>query len=266
MAQITPLTLDDLQRVGLIDRKTLRTWKTTLEEHLHNSETMQLRNEESNSLVEEGLGYLANNSPRDAVTIFLRAISLYPDNVYAWQLMGDALESSDNAKKAFEVYNRISQKKPDYAQILSSMGIMYFKRKRYKQAIREFKHSIDIDSNQFVTWDNLGVVYSEQGKYRDADKAFRKAIELAPASVSTWFNFGSMKLKTKQYQEAGEIFDQCIKLEPRNGEAWKNLALALFKIKDFVMARQACKKGLEFLPNDENLLSLDKSISRKLKL
>lgn len=266
MAQTTPLTLDDLHKVGLIDRRTLKTWKTTLEQHLHNSETMELRNEESNSLVEQGLGLLAGTSYNEAVTLFLKAISLFPDNVYAWQLLGDALESSNNAKKAFEVYNRISQKKPDYAQILSSMGIMYFKRKKYKQAIREFRHSIEIDSNQFVTWDNLGVVYTEQGKYRDADKAFRKALELAPASVPTWFNFGAMKLKTKQYKEAAEIFNQCVKLEPRNGEAWKNLALALYKIKDFVMARQACKKALDFVPNDDEIISLDKSISRKLKL
>jgi Flp pilus assembly protein TadD len=75
-----------------------------------------------------------------------------------------------------------------------------------------------------------------------------------------------MKLKTKQYQEAAEIFDQCIKLEPRNGGAWKNLSLALYKIKDFVVARQACKKALEFLPNDEELVSLDKTISRKTEI
>ena len=134
-----------------------------------------------------------------------------------------------------------------------------------KQAIREFRHSIEIDSNQFVTWDNLGSVYTQQGKFKDAENAFRKALELAPASVPTWFNFGLMKLHTKKFQESVEIFEQCIKLEPRNGEAWKNLAFSFFKTKNYVKAYKTCKKALEHLPNDEELTTLMKSVDRKLK-
>lgn len=264
MAQTTPLTLDDLHKVGMIDRKTLKTWKATLAEHLNNLETMELRNEESQTLVEQGLGLIALEASEQAVSIFLKAISLFPDNAFAWQLLGDALESSNNAKKAFEVYNRILHKKPDYARILSSIGVMYFKRKRYKNAIREFKHSIEIDSNQFVTWEHLGTTYAEQGKTKDAELAFRRALELAPASGPTWFRMGVLKIKTKKFEEAVEIFNQCLKLEPRNGEAWKNLAYSFFRKRDFVKAYKAGKKAVKCLPDDEDVRSLMKSINRKL--
>ncbi|ULU02719.1 hypothetical protein L3Y34_002367 [Caenorhabditis briggsae] len=110
---------------------------------------------------------------------------------------------------------------------------------------------------------SLGHVLLMDKKYEDAYKHLRRSLELQPIQLGTWFNAGYCAWKLENYKESTQCYHRCVSLQPDHFEAWNNLSAAYIrhgqKPKAWKLLQEALKFNYEHPHVWENymLLSVD---------
>ena len=68
--------------------------------------------------------------------------------------------------------------KPDNGYIRDSLGWVYFRLGRLKDAMRELEEAVKLSPDDPAIYDHLGDVYLEIGRIQDALQAYNKAVDL----------------------------------------------------------------------------------------
>jgi lipoprotein NlpI len=100
----------------------------------------------------------------------------------------------------------------------------------YDRSIESFNHSIDLNPDYAIAYNNRGLAYSFIGQYRMAIEDFNKAILLGYHHGSVYYNRGNMYLRTGYQGLAISDFQQGCALG--NGEACNALQALQLTIKD----------------------------------
>ena len=64
----------------------------------------------------------------------------------------------------------------------ANLGNVYFHKKEYDKAEKEFKAVIELDPNIFMGYISLGNVYVKSGEYELAIREFEKALNINPSA------------------------------------------------------------------------------------
>lgn len=86
----------------------------------------------------------------------------------------------------------------------------------------------------------------DRRKYVEAIKEFKKSIKKNPESYNGYAVVGSLYALMENFEESLGWFDQAITRYPEAADLWYNKALSLKKLSRFVEAEQAVIKSLEF--------------------
>lgn len=121
-----------------------------------------------------------------------------------------------------------------------------------RQAVREAKTAVTLNSRNVAAWENLGLTYqtimpvaSEAGSWAIA--AYNSAVKLDPGNPTLFVNIGSVFVSDKQYDNAIAAFARAIQLSPSYANAYYNLANA-YKLKgDTVNAAAILTKTLRLV-------------------
>ncbi|PYQ32746.1 MAG: hypothetical protein DMF57_11935 [Acidobacteria bacterium] len=70
--------------------------------------------------------------------------------------------------------------RPDDADVLNLLGLVYFKTNAYPEAEVIYRRLAEENSNVFILHSNLGLILFKQGKIEDAEQHLLRAIELRP--------------------------------------------------------------------------------------
>ncbi|EGT56643.1 hypothetical protein CAEBREN_08483 [Caenorhabditis brenneri] len=110
---------------------------------------------------------------------------------------------------------------------------------------------------------SLGHVLLMDKKFEEAYKHLRRSLELQPIQLGTWFNAGYCAWKLENYKESTQCYHRCVSLQPDHFEAWNNLSAAYIrhgqKPKAWKLLQEALKFNYEHPHVWENymLLSVD---------
>ncbi|MEW6410584.1 MAG: tetratricopeptide repeat protein [Nitrospirota bacterium] len=108
-----------------------------------------------------------------------------------WFTKEELLTHLDNVLK--ELQEKITlghiEIEPTCDQSLYTLGLIYTKLKKYKEAINAFKKIIEIYPESDIGWAGLGVAYVQSHLFEDAIEAFKKAVEIEPTDKHL-FNLG----------------------------------------------------------------------------
>ena len=63
------------------------------------------------------------------------------------------------------------------------LGRFYFRRKKYRKALKIFKEGLVINPRSFILFHETGLTYLRMGKYKLVCKYWGKVLELAPHSI-----------------------------------------------------------------------------------
>src|SRR5256714_532428 len=91
---------------------------------------------------------------------------------------GNVRQSAHHLEKAVEIY-------PDYVYAHNLLGTRYMSLGDYKQAVAEFQKAAAIDPNLAPTYLSLCVASFFLGTYPEAEAAGRRALELDPENTAT---------------------------------------------------------------------------------
>jgi len=100
----------------------------------------------------------------------------------------------------------------------NKLGLIFYSRKLYDEAIAEFKTAIDIDPNFSEAHKNLSLTYLKNNHYNEALELITSGIKINPNYPDFHLVRGSIFLEQKKYKEAIEEFSSALKINPDYAE------------------------------------------------
>ncbi|HOL47673.1 MAG TPA: tetratricopeptide repeat protein [bacterium] len=105
------------------------------------------------------------------------------------------------------------------------LGISYFEKKDYRNAIVSFEEAIKFDPSNANAYYSLGTVYLAIGNYVEAIKNLELSIQYNPNIADAFYNLGICYYKTRQYNKAVNAFKSAIALNQNDIDYHINLGV-----------------------------------------
>ena len=116
---------------------------------------------------------------------------------------------------------------PQSSMATSALGFVYYKFKRYDEALRHFKKAIEIDPNNAGAYNNLSYTLAEIGiNVGDAVIAGRKAVALNPDSPAYRDSLGWAYYASQDYGNAVNELQKAFDLLPNHPDIIRHLEQA----------------------------------------
>ncbi|XID75413.1 type IV pilus biogenesis/stability protein PilW [Alkanindiges sp. WGS2144] len=144
------------------------------------------------------------------------ALSTEPRSVEANNMMGVLLQqegSASNMEKAEAYFKRAIALDPDYAQARNNYGVYLNGRKRYQEAIAQFKvagATLGYDGRAGAL-ENLGRTYVQVGDIANAEKTFKQALQANRDSLISRLELAEIFLQKNQLREASALYNDYLR-------------------------------------------------------
>ena len=156
---------------------------------------------------------------KDSVTLWSRAIALYPDSSpIAYTNRGIALGQAGRVEEAIGDLSRAIEIKPNMTEAYYNRALGYSFQGRYTDAIRDLIEAIRQNPNYVDAYHNRGVAYANLADYESAIEDFKKVTELRPAYGPAYLSLGQAYLRTGERELADESFRKASYLGVREAD------------------------------------------------
>jgi tetratricopeptide (TPR) repeat protein len=152
-----------------------------------------------------GIALTEANRPNDAISLFLKALSIEPENPLLWLNLGIAQQRTGDYDEALNSLQRAVGIEYGLADAWVSMGLIYYEQEQFELAEVCYHSAIEQEENAPKTWNNLGVLYFTEGSYEEARQCFEEAVRLAPLYYEALYNLRDACRELKDYRAAAEF-------------------------------------------------------------
>lgn len=197
----------------------------------------------------------------EAVTCYLRALAICPDNAVTWYNYGNTLNNLgqkqpaiaafldalrhnpvladahhnlallyreqgllQNARDHLECALRL---RPDFADALQTRGEMLAAEERFDESIAIFRQVLEQNPDRHATWNMLGITLQTAERDLEAVSCYRTAIRLDPENLHARNNLGAALLTLGKIEESTQVLKQLLDKAPDYRDGHWNLAGAL---------------------------------------
>lgn len=121
---------------------------------------------------------------------------------------------------------------------------IYLKRGDYRNAEKEYKQALQLNSNFAEAWAGLGKIFSWYGLYKPGLQAYSKALELNPDDVNSSVSLCMIQIGFKQYDKAEHTVLNCLARKKSDLSLYVFSGLINYYQKNYRIAEQETKKAL----------------------
>ena len=149
------------------------------------------------------------------------------DHAKAYYYVGKANSNSGHYKEAIKDFNKSIDLNPDDAKAYYELGNTKQKRGDYEEAKQHYQEVTNRKPDYAEAYYSLGVVYSHLNNYKVALEHFNKAIRKKPKfaeAAEAHYNLGVMAYRLGNYEIARDHFHEAIDLNESYAKAWKGSA------------------------------------------
>jgi tetratricopeptide (TPR) repeat protein len=142
-------------------------------------------------------------------------VKRFPDNYYAYLLLGSAYrykDELDNSKKAYEKAIEIN---PNIADAYLGLGAAYYEEDNVDDAITYIKKAVEINPRLMPAHFSLGLLYEFIGKIDEAIASYEKTVEIDPKYMEAYFSLGELYSKKGDKDKAVKAYEKVIELDPK---------------------------------------------------
>ncbi len=190
------------------------------------------------------------NRNDEALVTFLKAVECNPRDPIAWNGLGTVYFRIGYADDAVTAFRKAIQFMPSFAQPWNGLGEVYASVGRFEDAIRAYQQSIQVNGQYLAPWLHLGELYARQDRHRDAVRAYQRALQLDPRNSHAWNELGLTFTSMMDHEEAEEAFTRAIEIDRGLGAAYSNMALLHTQQGRFQEAVAMLTRSLELLKDD----------------
>ena len=200
-----------------------------------------LNSEDASAILGLGKVYTKQGRLDEAITAVEKAIEIQVDHTEAhYQLAQIYVKRGEKEKAAtamafFKVLRQTDpllekaemwvKKHPDDARGYNNLGIVYLARRRFEEAVVNYKHAISLAPGLATAHYNLGHAYHKHGKFDLAIAAYQQALatdtELAIAHNNIAVCYTELKM---DLDKALSHARTAVRLAPTEGNYWDTLA------------------------------------------
>lgn len=128
-----------------------------------------------------GRNFFNMGFPESAIEHFDNALVLKPeqeDLPYIYSYKGSCLKDLERVDEAIETLIRGLQEDEERPDLHNTLGVCYFKKQEYENAINHFKRAVDLNPASGIDYANLGVNYHKTGENELAAEFLTLALTL----------------------------------------------------------------------------------------
>jgi tetratricopeptide (TPR) repeat protein len=133
---------------------------------------------------------------------------------YAWFRTGDYA-------KAITLLSRVTLNNPEDIWAWNLLGESQRLARQPGRAVQTLERASSVGRSSFATFFLLGEAYRDAGRLDLAMKGYREAVRLDPEFARGWFELGAASIRMGEIEEAKAALDQLEKLDPALGAALK---------------------------------------------
>jgi protein O-mannosyl-transferase len=198
-----------------------------------------------------------NQYIRQAYGYLKKAVEIYPANLNAWNLLGNAdikLQDYVAARSCFENCLKINRQNPYALNNLLYLAQVTNKEKQFKEAIIDYKLLLTYKPEVPEYYYGLGVAYRGMNQFDSAIISLNKALQLKPAYVDAMSKLGEIYGQNLNRIDAAEdCFLRAIAVNPKDESSLENLGIVYGIKKDFNKSLSFFQKALQIKPEKYEL-------------
>jgi tetratricopeptide (TPR) repeat protein len=215
----------------------------------------------ANELINEG-NDLSHNKVQyeESLKLFDEAITLEPNNGYAWSGKGYVFIYLGKYKDAMNCFDKCVELDPNNAWFWDCKAYVHDYLGEFEEALKCYNRSLEINPSYATALDNKGWTLFRQGKYEDAVLFFDMAAKTYSNSVSEWSSSWAGQGLALKAQDKNDEAKNCfnLALESSNEEmkklpslivyAWEGRGLAFYGLGRLDESIECLGKALELNP------------------
>ena len=159
------------------------------------------------------------------------------------------LHLSNKINEAQNIYLKLIKSDKKNGVIFFLLGTTYLQQKKFEEAIKYLKKSIEIDPSYPNPYNNLGIALAETTNFLEAKINYDKAIELNKNYLDAYLNRGISLNKLKKYDEAMNDFKIVGNINPNNAKLLNNIGNVYKNLKQYDKANKYYQKAIGIQPN-----------------
>jgi len=152
---------------------------------------------------------------------------------------------------------------PYFDHVVNHYGNVLYNRKKFAEALIQFKRALELNPAYGDAMIRLGNVYREMGDYESALKYYDEAQKILPKDATPLFNRaliyqrigeqmaqsgGDAEKVSELLTNAKEIYDRCLKIKEDNIKVLNNLGTVHYSLGDLDEARKYFEKAISIIP------------------
>ncbi|MFC1744651.1 tetratricopeptide repeat protein [Candidatus Riflebacteria bacterium] len=156
----------------------------------------------------------------------------------------DQFIHAGDVEGAIRLFKKGLLKNPKNPFIHFHWGIVLFRSKKYLEAKKHFKKTIELKPDLAEALYYLGMIWFEMEDMVKSEQYFQKTLEFTPKSPLTHNRLGEIYAFKKNFVKAAEYFKNAVFYKPDYIDACSNLGFALFQQEKFIEANNYLHKAL----------------------
>ena len=154
-----------------------------------------------------------------ALKLYQSLIAMDGNDAQALFLHGKELIALKRYDEAVHDLMRVLELDPQYPQVNTRLGDIYFKQLKYNDAIDKYLKALDEDPKDKEAHLGLGMSYAKQDMYEGAKTELKRALELRPDYALAYAVLGYVDYKKSDFNDALAALDRAEKLDALLPEA-----------------------------------------------
>lgn len=171
-----------------------------------------------------------------------------------------------NWEEAYPYLNTAVEMNPDYSQGYNHLGIFFAQKKKYTEAINNFKKALQADFSLTEAHYNLAVLHMERKEYNMALSHFKEVVLANPDDHETYYLMGLCCVHNNMEDEAESFLSESHRLKPESILTAVSLSKLLIKKNNCMKAKNILMHVLmsdPSLPEVNLLLGIIYKIQKK---
>ncbi len=172
--------------------------------------------------------YWQAGRPRDAIDTLETALKRGVSHRDISVKLGIYLAETGGAARAIALLEGLAG---DDTEALNALGIAYGHANRSAEAMRTFRHVLELDPTNGLAWQNIGTLELRAGDRAAAEASLRRALSIDDSLPGAYTTLGVVLSESGRKADAIEMWKNAVALDPTEFDALYNLTLTLLELK-----------------------------------
>lgn len=192
---------------------------------------------------------LALQRPADAEHFWRRCLRVKPGYADVYSSLGMLFKSLGQFSAAKAMFRQLVALRPGQADAHHHLGTLLYLLGYKEEAEASYREALAIRPDYVEAHYNRGIVLHDLRRLHEAEAAFRAALAGLPSHAEAHNNLGNVLMELGRLADADAAYRQALTIRPQYPEALNNLAGVLKALRRLPEAELACRLALAIRPD-----------------